>query len=205
MGRNAGWSGRRIFGQIVCDTLAPVDNPPRAFVAAWTELWQVAQSLATAVDEPRCVFLPVGLRLESPAHPHAWDYLQTPVNATTFASTGGDGVHFSVLHLTEAAPVVMTVPMAFDTPNQVVGRDLPDFLALGCTTAYFHLERLAYSWGRQQTVAELQAPSPRWSVAGEEAELMRALRKRFHLQPWDDVAGHLEELEQTYLNRIALR
>lgn len=44
-------------------------------------------------------------------------YRSSPSNTTIFASTGGDGVHFSVLHSGDLGAVVMNAPMAFDRPN----------------------------------------------------------------------------------------
>jgi hypothetical protein len=48
------------------------------------------------------------------------------------ASTGGDGAHFGMLHhpgtTPQAAPIVMTVPMAFSDPNHVAGASLREFL-----------------------------------------------------------------------------
>ena len=62
-------------------------------------------------------------------------YSAAPENSLSFASTGGDGVHFNFLRQADQPPiswpVVMTVPMSFDRPNLVVGSDLRDFLALG--------------------------------------------------------------------------
>jgi hypothetical protein len=69
----------------------------------------------------------------------AASYDATPADSVMFASTGGDGVHFSALDSDGA--VVMTVPMAFDSPNHVLGKDIPEFLALGRRTGYFHLDR----------------------------------------------------------------
>ncbi|MDP8927890.1 MAG: hypothetical protein M3O70_04720, partial [Actinomycetota bacterium] len=125
-----------------------MSTPPTAFVAEWTRLWQLAQRVAVAIEgEPGYVFEPVGLCLEDPTQARAWEYDATPVNATTFASTGGDGVHFSVVNVADgadAAPVVMTVPMVFDNPNHILAGSLREFLALGRWAGYFCLERLAY-------------------------------------------------------------
>jgi hypothetical protein len=94
---------------------------PPAFDAAGAALGMTADEAAESV----------GLLLEPV--PERWSYDTTPRNSLTFASTGGDSVHYSVL--TDAGrpgPVVMTVPMNPDRPNVVVGADLRDFLALGC-------------------------------------------------------------------------
>jgi hypothetical protein len=74
----------------------------------------------------------------------------TPKNSLSFASTGGDDVHFGLVAVNgkfgDASPVVMTVPMAGDNPeelNFIVGETLRDFLCLGCERGFFDLEKLA--------------------------------------------------------------
>ena len=56
-----------------------------------------------------------------------YGYFCTPVNSSTFASTGGDGVHFSLVHIngkaTDDSPVVMTCPMGVKF-NMIVGSNL---------------------------------------------------------------------------------
>lgn len=77
-------------------------------------------------------------------------YHNTPVNTVAFASTGGDGVHFSFLveddRVTEDSPVVITVPSGGEPEdaNFIVGENLPDFLRFGLRHGYFALEQLAY-------------------------------------------------------------
>jgi len=64
----------------------------------------------------------IGLRLDE----HLDDYRygqSTPLNCRTFASTGGGGDHFSFLvidgAITNASPIVATVPGAYDRPSAV--------------------------------------------------------------------------------------
>ncbi|TVT38148.1 hypothetical protein FNH05_24485 [Amycolatopsis rhizosphaerae] len=170
-------------------------TPPVAgFRSSWTRLYGLAQRLASDAGDAGEVFLPIGLALENPAGPdRAWDYWATPAGAITFASTGGDGVHFSFVPRGGTWPVVMTVPMAFDTPNHVVGADLREFLALGCRTGYYALERLAYGWGRGELIAALQAAGPPGDGL-EERHLLGALVIEFGLRPWPDVGERLAEL-----------
>jgi hypothetical protein len=171
--------------------------PPGYFAADWARLWRLAERLAVATGgEPESVFAPVGLFLGNPAEARAWGYDSTPANATTFASTGGDGVHFSAVDCEGAAPIVMTVPMAFDHPNQVLAGDLREFLALGANGGYFFLERLAYDWGRQDTIAWLEGPPP--PAEPTEAALLGHLGAEFALQPRRDLARRFMELEATY-------
>ena len=74
-----------------------------------------------------------------------WTYPDTPMNSVTFASTGGDGVHFGVLTTLvsdgQDGPVVMTVPLK---GNVVIAESVREFLELGYHHGWFHLEQLAY-------------------------------------------------------------
>ena len=91
------------------------------------------------------VFEPCGLILQSP--PLQGCYWCTPKSACTFASTGGDGVHYSYLVLpdldVESGPIVMTLP-ANDQLNYVIAETLEEFLGLGFHTGWFALEQIAY-------------------------------------------------------------
>src|SRR5512133_3142334 len=111
------------------------------------QLWDVCDNLgAQCAKDPRWVLgEPCGLFLERPLA--RWNYFCTPANSLTFASTGGDGVHYGFLRVSGVAPdswpVVMTVPMA-DTHNLVVSADLKEFLGLGYNVRWFSLEGLVY-------------------------------------------------------------
>jgi hypothetical protein len=186
--------------------LGDVSSPKTRFIADWTKLWQLAERIASPTCEhPDFVFMPIGLRLENPAQAHAWDYPTTPINVAAFASTGGDGVHFSVINTSDArgpAPVVMTVPMALDNPNHIVGNDLREFLALGRRTGYSCLERLAYPWGRPEVITQLQ--SDRLPPDIEEAVLLGHLTDEFDLHPWRNIEQRLEELDAAYRRHLVL-
>ncbi|MDR2985442.1 MAG: hypothetical protein LBV34_11440 [Nocardiopsaceae bacterium] len=160
-----------------------MNSPQRSFATDWTRLWQLAERVAvTRHEQPDYVFLPIGLRLGDPVRAHAWDYSATPVNVTTFASTGGDGVHFSVINASGQSgptPIVMTVPMAFNDPNHIVGADLRDFLALGCRTGYSCLEDLAYRALRDEVIERLR--SARLPDDPEQTILLRSLSAEFGL------------------------
>ncbi|MEV4546190.1 hypothetical protein [Micromonospora echinaurantiaca] len=183
-----------------------MSDAPTAFLAEWTRLWQLAQRVAASTGgEPEYAFEPVGLCLEDPTQARAWDYDATPVNATTFASTGGDGVHFSVVNAADGtgpAPVVMTVPMAFDNPNHILAGDLREFLGLGSRAGYFCLERLAYRWGRQETLTRLETGQP--PEGAEEALLLRHLAEELNLRTWHTIERRLSELDVTHRSRLQL-
>jgi hypothetical protein len=174
-------------------TTIPVMTGPAAGIpAGWTALWECARRLGAARGAtPAEVFGPIGLHLENPAAAGRWEYTTTPPDALTFASTGRNGVHFSLL-AHGAGPVVMTAPMSFDSPNTVLGADLPEFLALGCRTGYRRLEALAHGFARSELMDRVATGVPGTDPA--ELELLGQLVAEFDLQPWPDVRGRLREL-----------
>lgn len=125
-----------------------------------------------------------------------WSYDSTPSGSLTFASTGGDGVHFSVLtDVGRPGPIVMTVPMNFDEPNVVVGADLRDFLSLGCHFGYFALEQLVYD--RERTIREIQAAAIAMPN-NDEAVVLATLRDCLGLQAPPNIARHLDALSERF-------
>lgn len=132
-------------------------------------------------------------------------YMQAPRNALTFASTGGDGVHNSVLDLGEgisnASPIVMTVPMA-DQPNRVVGADLRQFLGLGLHSGYFILEQLQYDFAGTASELELRHWEQELSPAG--LALLAVLKQELALAEWSDIAGQLAQLERDFSSRLVI-
>lgn len=173
---------------------------PRAF----HDLWTLAQSLG---NNPASCFdcSSVGLILEPDIGRYGYD--ATPLNADTFATTGGDGVHFNFLILESQsaaeAPIVMTVPMAADENcNIIVGEDLIDFLSLGCRFGYFALEQLAYD--RDGTIAHIASGTHAFSDTSPDDQLLDAITERFSLQPWVDVKSELAMLHAKFHHLIRL-
>jgi hypothetical protein len=164
----------------------------------WGRLWQLAERLAAGTGFSAAGALEsIGLILMEPSDlAPTYGYECSPVGSAVFATTGGDGVHFSLLPLPALglAPVVMTVPMEFDRPNIVVGGDLREFLALGCTTGYVILEQLAYADGRAEMISTLQHHQPPPDPL--DPALRAPLIEEFDLQPWPDVEGRLADLDR---------
>jgi hypothetical protein len=79
----------------------------------------------------------------------------------------------------------MTVPMAFDGSNIVVGGDIKEFLSLGCVYGYFGLEQLAYNW--ESTVQSI-------GCAHDRSSALQTLSDQFELRPWPAVGLRLREL-----------
>jgi hypothetical protein len=160
------------------------------------KLWELADTAERPPGNPggAATFGNVGLFLVRP--PRRTRYASTPANTLAFAATGGDGVHFNfVLRQGEVhadSPIVMTVPMNFDRPLAIVGRDLRDFLSFGVGCGFFCLEQLTYDLdrfaGRHRTGAgQLDAVSRRQ---------LHLVQTTFGLEPWTDPRSRLEELRQ---------
>jgi hypothetical protein len=149
----------------------------------------------------------IGLRLNNP--PEQYDYWCTPTNVVTFASTGGDGVHFSFLvqddEITEQSPIVITVPGAFDGPNWIGGRDLYEFLCLGSLRGFFALGEIAYTQEEALRILTDQHWHPtedqHYSVGyvpnEEESPILDFLVGQLALKPWPH-ASHFSNLQARY-------
>jgi hypothetical protein len=186
------------------------------------KLWALADEEGIkAHANPDYIFEPVGLLLVRPLK--NGEYESSPLNSSAFANTGGDGVHFNLLHLNGKAvdnsPVVMTVPMNFGNENLILGSNLHEFLCLGAKIGYFVLEQLTYHDQKSQTLAWLNQPEDfveqefRDSVSSpylaeqfqRKQYLLRVLRERLGLTPWGNVGQRLNELQQTYMPLLELR
>ncbi|HET9394735.1 MAG TPA: hypothetical protein VFO36_01665 [Nitrospiraceae bacterium] len=171
---------------------------------ALRQLWALAGSdPLDAKNDWNEAFEPVGLILFAP--PRNAGYWCTPVNSLSFATTGGDGVHYSLLAteggFTDLSPVVMTVPMC-DTPNVIVGGNLKEFLALGCRFGYFSLEQLIYH--PERTLAELEAQHFDPELRPVERALLQRISAHFSVAPWSHPQHRLEELRSQHSGSIVL-
>ena len=146
-----------------------------------------------------------------------YDYASTPKNATSFATTGGAGAHFSFvddgtveLH---RRPIVLTVPMSFGNENFIVGESLHDFLCLGYYRGYFALEQLAYYY--DTTIDAFSSPD--WQATEEwhhsvgfilddyEKKVLGYLIEQLDLSPWADVRGKLTRLKASHFSKLQLK
>lgn len=167
-----------------------------AVLAALREL-----SVGTS-SSPEAFLLDHGLRV----HPtlERWTYAPTPVNSVTFASTGGDGVHFGLLQglstTSRDGPVVMTVPMAaldhVRDANHVVAESIREFLGLGCVRGWCELEQLAY---RSEYALKLHSRA----VAPSEPRIAQ-LFDRLSLDPVALQSSRLQELSRRYDSTIVI-
>ena len=123
----------------------------------------------------------VGLILPTTLEPGNYEYC-SPKNGLVFASTGGDGDHYSLLvHdgvVDDKSPVVMTWPS--EACNTVVGESLYDFLCHGLYSGYFQLsfgidEPLTVESGGMKFCAHVEA---------QQAAILAHLAKTLDLKPW---------------------
>jgi hypothetical protein len=117
-------------------------------------------------------------------------YPDTPPQAHPILSCGVDGIHWSAMTADSSSGyvVVMTVPPSLGV-NLVVGESLNEFLSLGCRSHFACLAGLV-----EDITAELESERDIQQVA----DVMAALRGRFSLSPWPNVAARLSELEARY-------
>jgi hypothetical protein len=131
-----------------------------------------------------------------------WGYECTPLNSTTFARTGGDGVHFGFLHVdgadVDGSPVIMSTPIA-DEPNVIVGETFREFLALGCRKGYSSLEVLASRDGVRDFLRRQREPT---ELRRSALRTLRAIQQEFNLEPWPNIPERLAELQDRYLGKI---
>jgi hypothetical protein len=140
-------------------------------------------------------FEPIGLILHKNGTNRGYDV--TPKNTFCFASTGGDGVHYSFVcdgRPTDNSPIVMTVPM--NDHNIIVGENLLEFLALGYYYGYFALEQLSYA--RDKTIAILDKNEYLRHFGNYEKELLSEISNAFLLKPWNNHKQRISELESKY-------
>jgi hypothetical protein len=96
---------------------------------------QIVEKLAheTKSEYPSLYFDYAGI---IPTNDNTHKYDSSPINTEIFATTGGDGVHYSILEISEKIqPIVMTVPMNFGDSikdyNWIIGENLNEFLSIG--------------------------------------------------------------------------
>lgn len=137
----------------------------------------------------------------------------SPLNCATFASTGVDGTHFSLLLVDGAvqadSPIVMTTPANMGK-SVVVGENLFDFLCLGSRRGYA-LDHLADSC-RSVLESLIDAnwypgkPAHEWLARqGDDylGNMLAFLVGRLDLHPWTDVS-RFDELQQRYASLLRL-
>lgn len=140
----------------------------------------------------------IGLFLHDP--PKNAGYRSTPSNSITFASIGVDGIHFGSVTdgdvIDPMAPVVITIPMAFEAPNFIVGQTLYDFLCLGCRHGYANLGNVHLSF--DSTIEYYQNP-PDDFYDQRSPDILQSLSDELSLASWRDVRGHFLDLQSRFM------
>jgi len=139
-------------------------------------------------------------------------YYCSPLNSKCFASTGGEGVHFSFLGesqdvLFDQLPVIATIPMAFGNTNFIVGECLHEFLSLGGYRGYFALEQLGHQLQKTLDVYgnsewQAQSHSEFWvgfGVNEMQRKVLDFLRNELKLQQWPNLKSRFLELQEKYM------
>jgi hypothetical protein len=126
-------------------------------------------------------------------------YWCTPSNSITFAETGGDGVHYSLLvesdKVDENSPVIMTLPCA-ENCNIIVAENFLEFLSLGCRAGYFDIEQIEYE--RDFHLAQLDSNKYSEEADEEQILLLKRIEDEFSLVPRINHGARFAELEQKY-------
>jgi len=149
----------------------------------------------------------VGLRIEDELDGSRYSFC-TPLNCRTFASTGGDGVHFSFLiqndRIDDLSPVAMTQP-ANCGECTILGEHLYDFLCLGMWTGWFVLEYIPQNL---ESCICAERPSISGDPGTRDYEREKATRAmldfvidRLGLKPWAS-AVHYDELQYKYAHLL---
>ena len=141
-----------------------------------------------------------GLLLEIPP---VRDYIDwcTPRNVLTFATTGGDSVHYS--YLVDArlpagvCPIVMTLPCASGL-SMVIAESFQEFFNYGYHVGWFSLEQLYY--GEEEGAAYFRQPSADFNDLG--ASQLLQLRQTLHMQAVPPTVARFAQLQDQYAHLL---
>ena len=137
-----------------------------------------------------------GLILEIPPVRNWIDWC-TPRNVLTFATTGGDSVHYSYLVDERlpagVCPIVMTLPCASEL-SLVIAESFQEFFDYGYYVGWFSLEQLYYE--EEEGEAYFRQASPTFGDIG--TEQLPLLRKALNMKPVPPTLARFAELQQKY-------
>ena len=129
-------------------------------------------------------------------------YFCTPINTLTFAATGGDGVHFGFLKLSDKipndGPVVMTVPMSGDVHNVIVAENFIEFLSLGYYVGWFSVEQIVYNLDEAISYFSKQDDE----ISEEESNFLKMIHKEYSIKHFPLSKVRLEHLKSKYFNLL---
>jgi len=146
-------------------------------------------------------FDPCGLILEMP--PIEQHYWCTPTNVVTFASTGGDGVHYSYLKdfdsFNGTLPIIMTLPCA-DENNVVIAESFEEFFDLGYYVGWFSLEQLVYQ--EERAIGYFSKPDEEQRDYVESR--LAYLREALQIRPVPPDMARLSKLRKQYFDLLRI-
>lgn len=136
-------------------------------------------------------------------------YDSSPTNTKVFSRTGGDGVHYSILELSDKIqPIVMTVPMNFGNSmnhyNWIIGENLNEFLSIGILNGWFPLEQLCYNNKWVIEFYENENSDIEYQNDGD-IQFVRKLQKRFRIRHVPLNNTRLKVLEDKYFKELTFK
>ena len=136
-------------------------------------------------------------------------YNCTPLNTKIFAGTGGNGVHFSVLEISEGIqPIVMSVPMnlgnVLSDYNKVIAENLNEFLSIGFYNGWSQLEDLCYDI---EGVIDFYLSENMDKDFQNDADIhfVKKIREKLNFPHIALRKARLMELEQTYFDKLQFK
>ena len=168
-----------------------------AIPAPLQALYDAAAAMGPQFElSPEAVLDYCGLLLEIPPQRNYIDWC-TPRNVMTFATTGGDSVHYSYLvdeRLPEGRyPIVMTLPCVNDL-NWVIAESFQEFFDYGYYVGWFSLEQLYYD--DEEGPAYFLQPSENFGDIG--TAQLPLLRKALNMKPVPPTLERFAQLQQKY-------
>ncbi|MBW3509441.1 MULTISPECIES: SMI1/KNR4 family protein [Janthinobacterium] len=166
------------------------------------KLHQVADAAAIKFETSAdMVFEPCGLILEMPQIEE--QYWCTPTNVVPFASTGGDGVHYSYLKdfvsTNGTLPIIMTLPSA-DENNVVIAESFEEFFNLGYYVGWYSLEQLVYQ--EEQAIDYFIKPDEEHRDYAESR--LEYLREALQMRPVPPQMARLAKLREQYFDLLLI-
>ncbi len=135
----------------------------------------------------------------------------TPLNTKVFARTGGDGVHYSIIEISEMIqPVVMTVPMNFGNSindyNWILGENLNEFLSLGYYNGWFPLEQLCYMREQDWIIRFYSREnSDKEYLSDGDFQFIKKLRTKLNFEYKALNLDRLKKLEELYFGQLCFK
>lgn len=171
------------------------------------EFRKVVEALAneTKAEFPGLYFDHAGM---IPVNDETFRYSSSPINTKIFAHTGGDGVHYSILEISEKIqPVVMTVPMAagdsMEDYNVIIGENLNEFLSIGFYNGWFPIEQLCYDNEKERAIDFYEQENMDQDYQkNADIQFVKKLREKIGYNHIPLNRNRLKELEDKYFKKL---